>query len=343
VAEVLSQEEIDALLNSVSNEKKPARVVPEEGMRESTYLYDFKHPNRVTKDQMRNLRTIHEGFSRILATYLTTLLRTMVDVHLLSIDQVTFLEFTMAMSNPGCIWIFELENYKGKGIIEVSPEFILMTIERLFGGEGKHTGEVRSLSAIEQNVASKIINRFIQLYSEAWEKATNLKMKVVGFEENPQFAQIAPASETTVVMFHEISAKNATFPVNICFPYYVLDPIIQKLTADNWLGPTLKEKTEVDKLKAENTIKNSEVLLKAILGRTNLKLKEILSLEKDDVIILDSEIDDRIEVSVEDRLRFKGHAGTKGAKTAVRVEEVIPFSGEFITVGGRTGKIINKK
>ena len=76
MAEVLTQEELDALLNSVSNEKKPARVVPEEGVRESTYLYDFKHPNRVTKDQMRNLRTIHEGFSRILATYLTTLLRT---------------------------------------------------------------------------------------------------------------------------------------------------------------------------------------------------------------------------------------------------------------------------
>ncbi|MCD6117023.1 flagellar motor switch protein FliM [bacterium] len=327
MAEVLSQEEIDALLNNVPNENKKQSFAHQSEMRENTYLYDFKHPNRVTKDQMRNLRTIHEGFSRILATYLTTLLRTMVDVHLLSIDQVTFLEFTLAMSNPGCIWIFELEDYKGKGIIEVGPEFVLMTIERLFGGEGKHSGEVRPLSAIEQNVSSKIINRFMQLYTEAWEKATPLKTKVIGFEENPQFAQVAPASETTVVMFLEISVRNATFPVNICFPYYVLDPIIEKLSADNWLGPTLKEKTENDAKKVESTLKNSEVLLTVNLGKTDLLLKDILDLEKDDVIILDSEIDDPVEIHVEDRLRFRGHVGTKGDKVAVSVDEVIPFSG----------------
>jgi len=343
VAEVLSQDEIDALLNSVSEEKKKQSVVLDEGMRENTYLYDFKHPNRVTKDQMRNLRTIHEGFSRILATYLTTLLRTMVDVNLLSIDQVTFLEFTMAMSNPGCIWIFELEEYKGKGIIEVSPEFVLMTIERLFGGEGKHSGDLRSLSAIEQNVASKIVNRFMKLYSEAWEKATSLKTRVIGFEENPQFAQIAPASETTVVMFHEISAKNATFPVNICFPYYVLDPIIQKLAADNWLGPTLKEKTAIDKEKAESTLKNSSVAVKAVLGKTQLKLRDILDLEKDDVVVLDSEVDDQVELSVENRLRFKGHAGTKGDKVAVRVEEVIPFQGVIEDTVKKRAKVVEKQ
>ena len=343
MAEVLSQDEIDALLNSVSEEKKKQSVVLDEGMRENTYLYDFKHPNRVTKDQMRNLRTIHEGFSRILATYLTTLLRTMVDVNLLSIDQVTFLEFTMAMSNPGCIWIFELEEYKGKGIIEVSPEFVLMTIERLFGGEGKHSGDLRSLSAIEQNVASKIVNRFMKLYSEAWEKATSLKTRVIGFEENPQFAQIAPASETTVVMFHEISAKNATFPVNICFPYYVLDPIIQKLAADNWLGPTLKEKTAIDKEKAESTLKNSSVAVKAVLGKTQLKLRDILDLEKDDVVVLDSEVDDQVELSVENRLRFKGHAGTKGDKVAVRVEEVIPFQGVIEDTVKKRAKVVEKQ
>ena len=105
MAEVLSQDEINALLNNISSEK-PVQDKKEETKDTTYYLYDFKHPNRVSKEQLRNLRTIHEGFSRMLATYFTTLLRTIVDVHLLSIDQVTFLEFTMAMSNPGCIWIF---------------------------------------------------------------------------------------------------------------------------------------------------------------------------------------------------------------------------------------------
>ena len=154
MAEVLSQDEIDALLKNVSSGK--LKQEESDTDKETTYLYDFKHPNRVSKDQLRNLRTIHESFSRTLATYLTTLLRTIVDVNLLSIDQVTFLEFTMAMSNPGCIWIYKLENYEGKGVIEISPDLMLLTIERLFGGEGKQSGETRPLSMIDSNTVGHV-------------------------------------------------------------------------------------------------------------------------------------------------------------------------------------------
>lgn len=321
MAEVLSQEEIDALLKNTASENQ--KDVEREADKETTYLYDFKHPNRVTKDQLRNLRTIHESFSRTLATYLTTLLRTIVDVNLLSIDQVTFLEFTMAMSNPGCIWVFKVEEYEGNGIIEVSPDLVILTIERLFGGEGKHSGETRSLSVIEQNVASKIIERCLSIYDEAWAKAAPVETKLVSFEMNPQFAQVAPASETAVVMFLEINVRNTTFPMNICFPYYVLDPIIQKLSADNWLGFSLKKKTGEDKQQAVDLVKNSEVTMTVNLGHTRLSVQELLNLEIDDVLVLDSKIDKPFKVIIGDKERFDATVGREGEKLVIRIENVI--------------------
>jgi len=321
VAEVLAQEEIDALLKNTSSENQ--KEEEKEADKETTYLYDFKHPNRVTKDQLRNLRTIHESFSRMLATYLTTLLRTIVDVNLLSVDQVTFLEFTTAMSNPGCIWIFELEEYEGKGIIEVSPDLVLLTIERLFGGEGKQSGETRSLSIIEQNVASKIVERCLSVYDEAWAKATPIETKLVSFEMNPQFAQVAPPSETAVVMLLEIKVNDTTFPMNICFPYYVIDPIIQKLTANSWLGFSGIPKTGEDKQKAVDSVKNLEVTITVNLGDTVLSVQELLDLEIDDVLVLDTKIDKPLKVIIGGKERFDATVGREGKKLAIRVESVI--------------------
>ena len=321
MAEVLSQEEIDALMKDTSD-RKPKQGESSED-KDSTYLYDFKHPNRVSKDQLRNLRTIHESFARALATYLTTLLRTIVDVSLLSIDQVTFLEFTMAMSNPGCIWIFKLGNYEGKGIIEVSPDFVLLTIERLFGGEGKQSGEPRSLSVIEQNVAGKIIEKCLGIYDESWAKATPIQTELVSFEMNPQFVHVAPATETAVVMFLEINVHNTTFPMNICFPYYVLDPIIQKLTADSGVVFSMMQKTEDDRRKAEVTLKNSEVALSVCLGKTAVSVGELLDLEIDDVIVLDTKINEPLKIVIGEYERFIGTVGNAGEKLAVRIDGVV--------------------
>ncbi|MCK5145285.1 flagellar motor switch protein FliM [bacterium] len=330
MAEVLSQDEINALLHNVSAEK-PITEQEEPEKEAQYYLYDFKHPNRVSKDQLRNLRTIHEGFSRMLATYLTTLLRTIVDVQLLSIDQVTFLEFTMAMSNPGCIWVFDIEEYEGRGIVEVSPDLILLTIERLFGGEGKQTGEIRSLSVIEQNVASKIIRRILSIYDEAWEKAVALHTNMISFEMNPQFAQVAPASETAVVLFLEVNVRNTTFPLNICFPYFVLEPIIQKLTSDAWIthSSMIKSNTDIEKL--NDTVENTDVIFRAELGTSIITMGELLDLEKGDIVILDRKVTEPIELIVGERARFRGEAGQREDKLIVRILEEIVTEEDLVS------------
>jgi flagellar motor switch protein FliM len=320
VAEVLTQEEIDALLKSISTTKPSQQQA---ATKETVYLYDFKHPSRVSKDQLRSLRTIHESYARMLGTYLTTLLRTMVDVQLLSIDQVTFLEFTMAMSNPGCIWVFTLQNYEGKGILEVSPELVVLTIERLFGGEGKHSNEIRALSVIEQNVAGKIIEKCLRIYDEAWAKALPIQTVVNSFEINPQFAQVAPSSETAVVMFFEINVRNTTFPMNICFPYFVLDPLIQKLSSDNWVGQSLLKKSDSDKGRIEHSLRQTEVEMAVFLGETSLKPKEILELEEGDVIVLETKVGTPLKVMVEERIRFMAMPGVMEKKKAVVIENIL--------------------
>jgi flagellar motor switch protein FliM len=159
VAEVLSQDEINALLNNISSEK-PVQEEKEGGQgcdhiicMISSILTGFP---RISSGTCGLFMKVFHACWRLISRPCSG---TIVDVHLLSIDQVTFLEFTMAMSNPGCIWIFSTTEYEGRGIVEVSPDLVLLTIERLFGGEGKQLGEMRSLSIIEQNVASKIIQK----------------------------------------------------------------------------------------------------------------------------------------------------------------------------------------
>lgn len=320
MAEVLTQEEIDSLLRKVSS--GAASDDQQDTVADSVYLYDFKHPNRVSKDQLRSLRTIHEGFARMLGTYLTTLLRTIVDVHLLSIDQVTFLEFTMAMSNPGCIWIFDMVGDEGKGILEVSPDLVFLTIERLFGGEGKSSGETRAISVIEQNVAGKIIEKCMHIYDEAWKKAIPIQTKLNSFEMNPQFAQIAPASETAVVMFLEINIRNSAFPMNVCFPYFVLDPLIARLSMDNWLGLNKRPHPEEDRKSTESSLKGTEVPLIAYLGETSLTFEEVAELDVNDVILLDTKIEDMIKIKVKDETRFFGSVGVTQNKVSVQIHEV---------------------
>ena len=143
------------------------------------------------------------------------------------------------------------------------------------------------------------------------------------FEQNPQFAQVAPASETAVVMFLEISVRNTTFPINICFPYYVLDPIIQKLVADNWLGLALMNKTDDDRMRAEWSLKQSELLLRICLGETTVTVQELMDLEANDVLILNSKIEKPLKVMVGEKPRFLGSIGKLGKKLALRIEEVV--------------------
>ncbi|MBZ0264410.1 flagellar motor switch protein FliM, partial [bacterium] len=144
---ILSQDEIDALLSSVSKGKTYDDAEPEDSR--AVAVYDFKHPDRISKEQIRTLRTIHENFARLFATYLSTSLRALVDVNVVSIDQVTYSEYTMSLSMPSSLYLLKNPELEGKSVLEISPQFLLFVEDRLLGGTGETEIEIREITLIE--------------------------------------------------------------------------------------------------------------------------------------------------------------------------------------------------
>jgi flagellar motor switch protein FliM len=317
---ILSQEEIEALLSNVSQSQE----LELDGDSESrgVHIYDFKHPDRISKDQIRSLRTIHENFSRLLATYLSTVLRVMVDVNLLSIDQVTYSEYTMSLSTPASIYVLQSQKLDGKILMELSPSLLLFLVDRLLGGTGEGSVESREITAIEQNVVRNIINNMIELLNEVWGQAVDLDSKLSSFETDPQFVQIARSSDTIAVIFIEVKVKGLSYQMNVCVPYYILEPILPQLSNQAVIG-TSKLTSETDRVMLHQNLLAANIPVVVQLSKARITIRELLAFQRDDVLKLETKADDPLSVFVKGKVKFTGVPGVKGRNRAVQITKIV--------------------
>jgi flagellar motor switch protein FliM len=316
MSKILTQEEIDALLKSVSTSESVEPTI--ETVDRPIHLYDFKHPDRISKDQLRALRTIHDSFSRSFGTYLSGMLRTLVDINLLSIDQATYSEYMLSLSVPSCIYIVASKNLKGSAIMEISPQFALTVVDRLLGGSGGRVGSVRELTIIEQNILRKMVESGLTILNEAWRHVFRLNLYIESFESNPQFVQIAPASETAAVVSFEIIIRDMTFPMNLCFPYFVLDPLIQNLST-SWSNVGLRKLSNVESDSLHTRVRLTKLPVVAQLGSTALSTKQLARLRVGDVLVLDERKDEFLKILVQGKVKFWGEPGISKLKKAVKI------------------------
>ena len=316
MGKILSQEEIDALLSTVSTAREEKA---EDEHVSVAQLYDFKHPERISKEQIRTLRTIHDGFARTFATYLSTNLRTLVDVNLLSIDQVTFGEYSLSLSVPNALYLLKLENLEGKALLEVSPQFLLFVVDRLLGGVGETDIDIREISQIEQNVVKHVINTIIDRLNDVWKQIHPLNASLDGFETDPQFVQIARSSDTIAIIFFDIRVRGATFTMNIGFPYFTLEPIINKLTPQTLLALTARKMENGEEKVVHDRIQSSRVPLQVVLAETSLRIGDLIELQEDDLLQLEKRIIEPLQVLVAGKLKFFASPGVLGRHNAAKV------------------------
>jgi flagellar motor switch protein FliM len=316
MSKILTQEEIDALLKSVSTTQtlEPSTMAKERAI----HSYDFKHPDRISKDQLRSLRTIHDSFARSFGTYLSGMLRTLVDINLLSIDQATYSEYMLSLSVPSCIYIVVTKNLKGSAILELSPQFALTVVDRLLGGSGNRVGSIRELTVIEQNILRKMVESALSVLADAWRHAHRLNMYIESFESNPQFVQIAPASETAAVISFEIIIRDMMFPMNLCFPYFVLEPLLQHL-ATGWSSVATRHQSADERGAMRKRIRLTQLPLTVQLGKTQMCMKDLLNLKSGDIIPLRERKDEAAKVWVDGKVKFWGEPGASNLNKAVRI------------------------
>jgi len=324
VPKILTQDEIDALLTTVStgDAEIPSRPVENDQLR-SVIAYDFKHPNRVSKDQIRTLENLHDNFAGHYASTLSTMMRTIVDVDLVSVDQITYSEFIMSLVMPSCTYTFSARPMEAVNLIDFNPTLTFSFIDRMFGGNGKILETERELTPIERTVMGRLAHKLYKDLEQAWENIVQVSMEQMSFETNPQFIQIVPPGETVVVVSFQIKLFQSTGLLTICYPYVALEPIITKLSAQNWIDATKKKTHKEDRGINLDNLQKVSVNVSATLLDTTIKMRDFLLLNVGDVIPSGKKINLPIDVYVNRRRKYTARPGISGKNRALQVIDVI--------------------
>lgn len=322
--DVLSQSEIDKLLLALSDGSVSAEEVKAEEKERKVKVYDFKRPDRFSKDQIRTLFMLHESFSRLLNTYLSASLRTMVDIEVLSVEQLTYQEFVQSMTNPSVIGILALPPLKGNIIVEVGTDVAFAYIDRVFGGEGRSGIKSRALTDIETAVMRRFIDTVTNYFREAWSNVVEFRPNFESMETNPQFAQIVPPSDMVVLITIHIKMGDVDGMMNICIPYLVLEPVMSKLTTSFWVASSVdKESSPEQVAELQRKIERTRVAFTVELGSVNITINEFLTLGFGDVLQLDTMAKDELVCYVGSNAKFRAHPGTSGKRMAVQISGII--------------------
>ncbi len=322
--DVLSQSEIDKLLSALSDGSVSAEEVKADEEQKKIKVYDFKRPDKFSKDQIRTLFMLHETFSRSLNTYLSTHLRTVVNVEVASVEQLTYQEFIQSLANPSVISILSVPPLKGNIIMEVNTEIAFSFIDRVFGGEGKTQMKSRELTEIEQAVMKRYFDVAMRYFREAWENVVKFTPVIKATESNPQFTQIVPPSDMVVIITIQMKVGDIEGMMNICIPYLVLEPIMSKLTTTFWVAASVSKDDDPAAVKIlERKIERTKVPLIVEMGQLNLTIHEFLTLGFGDVLQLDTGVKDEMRCLVGKKPKFYCRPGTSGKKMAVQITRVV--------------------
>ncbi len=322
MAEVLSQNEIDALLHALSSGEVDVQDIKEVESSKKVKKYDFKNPQKIAKDQLRTLEIIHENFGRLFQTFLSGYLRAQVKISILTVDQFAYSEFSNAISNPAFLSIIDFEPLSGQILLDISTNIVFSMIDRLLGGDGTKEQELRAFTEIELTLLEGMMDKAMSLIKEAWSNVIDLKPRLDKIEVNPQFAQIVPHNETIALVTLNLEVGQIEGMLNVCIPYLVIEPILDKLSTRFWFSTTKKELSEKELMIIKKRMLDTRVPVKVELGSTMVSVKDILTLQNGDVIRLDTSSDDKAKVRIGSNVKFLGDIGVTKKKMAVKITNV---------------------
>jgi flagellar motor switch protein FliM len=290
-------------------------------VREKVTPYDFKRPERVGKEQMRALQSLHEGFGRNFGAALSGLLRSIVEVKLTSVDQLTYGEFVFSLENPTCFNLLRAEPLEGNLILDINPSILYPIIDRLLGG-GKDAGPItrRPLTEIELRLVSRITGLFLQELKHAWESVLPLKLAVERVESNPQLVQIVPPNEVVVLVSFELTLGDLRGMINLCIPFNAIERISSRLAANSWATYGKSSATPQTRETIGRRLDAAQVEVVVTLARTRITTGELIGLRVGDIITTDQDIHQPLEVRVQGTTKFYASPGAFKGYKAVRIE-----------------------
>ncbi len=353
MVEILSQSEIEALLASLTGEDGGTGadagssgdsghglgVLPEiRSARAENHaliyeLYDFRRPDKFSKDQMRTLQMLHETFARSFASSLSAYLTVATHIDLISVEQIPYDEYNRTLTNS-LINVFSMAPLAGQAILEIEFSVALSMIDRLLGGPGNMVKNSNVLTEIEQSLTDSIVARALNDLKHAWEGVARFQPIHESTEMQAQFVQIAPPNDVVVAMLFEVKVGDLRGAMSICIPYVLLKPISAKFSAHRWFSSGKKTGFSPAAPMLVQRLETTAIDCMCRLGVAPLTVRELLDLSVGDTITLQRKATDEVDLVIGDVLKFKGRPAKSGRKLAMHINRPATPADAAMT-GGR--------
>jgi len=304
MAKILTQEEVDALLEAVADGDEGALPEPDEEQREveaaparKFTIYNFRRPERISKEQLRSLRFMHDRFARNFSASLSAYLRTITEVNLLSLEQLSYAEFLLSLPDPTCFNAISMKPLEGNAAVELNPDVAFPMIDKLLGGPGMPLDVDRSITEIEQNIIEGVIRLALDDLREVWRQTIELEIRVEARETSPQLIQIVAPNEVVVLIVLEIKIGEVSGLMNLCIPTSLMEPITGKFDSEFSQGAHRSDDPQAFARLKEHLMATRHTVSADVVG-TSVRINELVNLEEGDLVLLNYDGKSDIHLSI---------------------------------------------
>ena len=303
----------------------------ESDVKKSYKLYNFKRPDKFSKDHLRALQDLHREFSRQISLVLTAYLRMRVEIDVVSTDQLTYDEFIRSMPTPFTIGIFELKPLPGQILLGTSFEILSCVVDRMLGGSGLSETKQSELTVVEDALARKIFEKIIKTVENTWGNILPVQGELIGLDSSYQMVQVAGAGEIVALITFEVQIAGKYFGLmSLCFPYPVLENVIGSLSAQHIFQTKGIVATTEERQKMIQKLNTSTVDVDVLFGSTDITLEEFLELKEGDIIKLDNKTKDDLVVKINNEKKFFARPGIRKNKVCVKISDIYDAQTDFL-------------
>lgn len=322
MGEVLSQSEIDNLLNALSSGELDVDDM-NDASEKQIRNYDFARPSKFSKEHLRTLEIIFEHYGRLLSTNLPGYLRKNIQVEVVNSEAVTYSEFTNALSNPVILGVVNFTPLTGNIILELASNLGYAMVDRMLGGFGRPLDKVRDFSEIELTVIERIMTICTNLLREPWHNVLDVEPRLDRIETNSQFAQVISPSEMIAIVTLNIKIGDIEGLMNVCLPFITLEDVMDKLNTKYWFSTMQRNDEDSYEEAIQSLIERVDVPIRTVLGTSSVAVNDFVNLQVGDIIKLDTKVDEELDVFVGNIKKFTALPGSSGETYAVRVTSII--------------------
>ena len=321
--EALSQAEIEALLASLPVDEgspAPAPVMP--ASKKQVRTWDFRKPDKFSKDHLRSLLALHQNFARIASNVLSARLRTNTTIKVTSVDQGLYEEYIDLLPAQSIINVISMKPLEGNIVFEFQPALAMVMIDRLLGGSGGTADPKHELTDIELALVRNLVRSMLAAMQEAWLNLHEVDPNIADVATSPGLVQIAAPSDIVVIVLLEVQIGDQLGTISICIPHLVLEPLMHRLSAQVWVASARRRNTTPEiRARIEGNLKRAPLTVTAELGGATITVEEVVRLQEGDVLLLDPGAVRSVRLRIVDQYKFKGVPGLVGGRLAVQVTE----------------------